>query len=69
MMKQTAVPFNLVINPFARTGEGEYEPPIANMGELGPVRCKRCKAYMCPFMQFIDGGRRYLILVILLCVF
>ena len=29
------------------------------MGDVGPVRCIRCKAYMCPFMQFIDGGRRF----------
>ena len=29
------------------------------MGEIGPVRCKRCKAYMNPFMLFIDGGRRF----------
>ena len=26
---------------------------------LGPVRCMRCKAYMCSLMQFIDGGRRF----------
>lgn len=35
------------------------EPPVSNMGELGPVRCKRCKAYMSPFMQFIENGRRF----------
>lgn len=43
----------------ARIAEGEYEPPIADMGEIGPVRCVRCKAYMSPFMQFIDAGRRF----------
>ena len=43
----------------AQVEEGEYEPPIVNMGELGPVRCNRCKAYMSPFMQFIDAGRRF----------
>merc|ERR1719228_1195958 len=26
---------------------------------LGPVRCLRCKAYMCPFMTFTDGGKRF----------
>ena len=26
---------------------------------LGPVRCTRCKAYMCPFMVFTDGGKRF----------
>ncbi|XP_067629449.1 protein transport protein Sec24C-like [Eurosta solidaginis] len=39
----------------ARTVEREYEPPIVNFGELGPVRCNRCKAHM----QFVDAGRRY----------
>lgn len=59
MMKQTAVPFDLVISPFAKLGEGEHPPPIVNMGEMGPVRCGRCKAYMCSFMRFVEGGRKY----------
>ncbi|XP_014484007.1 PREDICTED: protein transport protein Sec24C isoform X2 [Dinoponera quadriceps] len=59
IVKQTNVPFGLVISPMARIVEGECEPPIVDMGEIGPVRCVRCKAYMCPFMQFIDAGRRF----------
>lgn len=59
IMKQTGVPFSLVISPMARLEEGEYPPPIVNFGDVGPVRCIRCKAYMCPFMQFIDSGRRF----------
>ena len=60
MMKQTAVPFGLVISPFANVEAGEQLPPLAaDHGELGPIRCGRCKAYMCPFMQFVDGGRRF----------
>ena len=59
MMKQAGVPFGLVISPFAKVEEGEIEPPVSDFGESGPVRCVRCKAYMCPFMQFIDGGRRF----------
>jgi protein transport protein SEC24 len=59
MMKQSAVPFALVISPFARTVEGEMSPPIVDFGEIGPIRCVRCKAYMSPHMQFIDAGRRF----------
>ncbi|GAB0097932.1 SEC24C [Sergentomyia squamirostris] len=59
VMKQTAVPFALIISPFAKTLEGELTPPIVDFGEIGPIRCIRCKAYMCPNMQFIDGGRRF----------
>ncbi|XP_057335503.1 protein transport protein Sec24C [Microplitis mediator] len=59
MMKQTGVPFGLILSPMAKISEGEQEPPIIDMGEVGPIRCNRCKAYMSPFMQFIDAGRRF----------
>ncbi|XP_070518419.1 protein transport protein Sec24C isoform X2 [Cardiocondyla obscurior] len=59
IIKQTNIPFGLVISPMARIVQGECEPPIVDMGEIGPVRCVRCKAYMCPFMQFVDAGRRF----------
>lgn len=59
MLKQTYLPFVLSISPFARLENGEIPPPIVQLGESGPTRCIRCKAYMCPYMQFIDGGRRF----------
>ncbi|XP_053392421.1 protein transport protein Sec24C-like [Mercenaria mercenaria] len=59
MLKNSHLPFALTISPFAKLQEEENPPPIVNLGELGPVRCKRCKAYMNPNMMFIDGGRRF----------
>jgi protein transport protein SEC24 len=59
MMKQSAIPFSIVVSPFARLADGEMQPPIVDMGEVGPIRCVRCKAYMSPHMQFIDAGRRF----------
>lgn len=59
LLKTTALPLTLLVSPMARTVEGEYEPPIVNFGELGPIRCNRCKAYMSPNMQFVDAGRRF----------
>jgi protein transport protein SEC24 len=59
MMKQSAIPFALIISPFARLAEQEMTPPIVDFGEIGPIRCIRCKAYMSPNMQFIDAGRRF----------
>ena len=38
----------------------QLEPPLVDHGPKGPIRCKRCKAYMNPFNRFIDGGRQYL---------
>ncbi|XP_067643860.1 protein transport protein Sec24C-like isoform X1 [Eurosta solidaginis] len=44
LLKTTALSITLTVSPMARTVEGEYEPPIVNFGELGAIRCNRCKA-------------------------
>ncbi|XP_070544863.1 protein transport protein Sec24C-like [Ptychodera flava] len=59
MVKQSQIPIGLVITPFAKLKPNEQPPPLVDLGVNGPIRCNRCKAYMCPFMQFIDGGRRF----------
>ena len=59
MKKQTSVPLGLVMTPLAEPGPEEFRPPVVQLGEMGPVRCLRCKAYMSPFMTFTDGGKRF----------
>ncbi|NXY12993.1 SC24D protein, partial [Atrichornis clamosus] len=59
MAKQARIPLAAVIQPFAIVPPNETPLYLVNHGETGPIRCNRCKAYMCPFMQFIEGGRRY----------
>ncbi|XP_070849199.1 protein transport protein Sec24D [Chaetodon trifascialis] len=59
LAKQCQVPLACVIKPFASLPKNETPLYVVNHGETGPIRCNRCKAYMCPYMQFIDGGRRY----------
>ncbi|XP_054907152.1 protein transport protein Sec24D [Poeciliopsis prolifica] len=59
LAKQCQVPLASIIKPFAKLPKNETPLYVVNHGETGPIRCNRCKAYMCPYMQFIDGGRRY----------
>ncbi|CAF0708645.1 unnamed protein product [Brachionus calyciflorus] len=59
LLKQSKLPIVLSLTPFAELKKEEREPPVSDLGELGPVRCKRCKAYMSPFMQFIDNGKKF----------
>ncbi|XP_007436891.1 protein transport protein Sec24C isoform X3 [Python bivittatus] len=59
MAKQSQVPLAAVIKPLAALPGEETPPYLVDHGESGPIRCNRCKAYMCPFMQFIEGGRRF----------
>ncbi|KAM6897922.1 protein transport protein Sec24C isoform 2-T2 [Xenentodon cancila] len=59
MAKQSQVPLAAVIKPLATLPPDETPPYLVDHGESGPIRCNRCKAYMCPYMQFIEGGRRF----------
>ncbi|KAK3559510.1 hypothetical protein QTP86_013685 [Hemibagrus guttatus] len=59
MAKQSQVPLAAVIKPLAILPPDENPPYLVDHGESGPIRCNRCKAYMCPYMQFIEGGRRF----------
>uniref|UniRef100_A0A8C6Y3N7 Protein transport protein Sec24C n=1 Tax=Naja naja TaxID=35670 RepID=A0A8C6Y3N7_NAJNA len=59
MAKQSQVPLAAVIKPLAALPAEETPPYLVDHGEPGPIRCNRCKAYMCPYMQFIEGGRRF----------
>ncbi|XP_067647888.1 protein transport protein Sec24C-like isoform X1 [Eurosta solidaginis] len=55
LLKTTALSITLTVSPMPRMVEDEYEPPIVNFGELGAIRCNRCKAHM----QLVDAGRRF----------
>ncbi|CAD6191879.1 unnamed protein product [Caenorhabditis auriculariae] len=59
LLKTSQIPFALSIAPFAALTENERPPPVVDLGPQGPIRCQRCKAYICPFMEFQDGGRRF----------
>ncbi|XP_036967932.1 protein transport protein Sec24D isoform X1 [Acanthopagrus latus] len=59
LAKQCQVPLATIIKPFANLPNNETPLYVVNHGETGPIRCNRCKAYMCPYMQFIEGGRRF----------
>ena len=49
-----ALPLGLILSPLADTGS---EVPKIPLGGAGIVRCRRCRAYMNPFMRWSDGGR------------
>jgi protein transport protein SEC24 len=55
----TALPLGLVLQPLAPLQEGEQSIPVLDFGDVGPPRCRRCRAYVNPFMQFVAGGNKY----------
>ncbi|MFT7817165.1 protein transport protein Sec24C-like isoform X3 [Arapaima gigas] len=59
MAKQSQVPLAAIIKPLATLPPDEGPLHVVDYSDGGPIRCNRCKAYMCPYMQFIEGGRRF----------
>lgn len=55
----TALPLGLVLQPFASVQPGEPPIPVLDFGESGPPRCRRCRAYINPFMTFRSGGNKF----------
>ncbi|XP_061364715.1 protein transport protein SEC24 C-like [Gastrolobium bilobum] len=50
----------MLVQPLALPHSSEEPIQVVDFGESGPVRCSRCKAYINPFMKFIDQGRRFI---------
>jgi protein transport protein SEC24 len=55
----TALPLGLVLQPLAPLQEGEQSIPVLDFGDVGPPRCRRCRAYVNTFMQFVAGGNKF----------
>jgi protein transport protein SEC24 len=58
--KQCGIPLSLVVQPLADPGIDCPTVPVVDFGPQGPLRCRRCKAYINPFVQFRDNGHSYI---------
>lgn len=52
---QSHLPLAAIITPLAQ-GHPEEDPlPLIDCGPEGPTRCTRCRAYINPFVRFVDN--------------
>ncbi|ROW07342.1 hypothetical protein VMCG_03931 [Cytospora schulzeri] len=58
-LHKTGLPLGLMLQPLARVQPGEADIPVLDFGDIGPPRCRRCRAYINPFMMFRSGGNKY----------
>ncbi|KAF9434857.1 COPII coat Sec23p-Sfb3p heterodimer component [Entomortierella beljakovae] len=66
LLNTSQLPMGLVIQPLAQLRADETTIETVDFGDSGPARCRRCNAYINPFMVFTNGGQRY---VCNLCLF
>lgn len=58
-LTSTGLPLGLIVQPLAQLQPGELEIPVLDFGEQGPPRCRRCRAYINPFMMFRSAGSQF----------
>jgi protein transport protein SEC24 len=51
----------LIITPYRSVKEGEEPVPVVTDTII--ARCRRCRTYINPYVQFIDGGNRCVCLI------
>lgn len=58
-LNTTSLPLGLILQPLAPQTGGELPVPVLDFGASGPPRCRRCRAYINPFMMFQSGGNKF----------
>lgn len=58
-LQATGLPLGLLLQPLAPIQAGEAAIPVLDFGDAGPPRCRRCRAYINPFMMFRSGGSKF----------
>ncbi|KAJ7034470.1 protein transporter SEC24 [Mycena alexandri] len=57
LLDSSKIPLGLVISPYRTLADGEEPVPIIEDGVIS--RCRMCKAYLNPYVRFVDGGSRW----------
>ncbi|KAN0084376.1 Sec23/Sec24 trunk domain containing protein [Tylopilus felleus] len=57
LLNKSKIPLALVITPYRTVKEGEQPVPLVTDTVI--ARCRRCRTYINPYVQFIDGGNRW----------
>ncbi|KAI9033323.1 hypothetical protein DFJ74DRAFT_652041 [Hyaloraphidium curvatum] len=57
VLTKSKLPFGLIIAPYRKLLEGEDPVPVINPEMI--VRCRRCRTYINPWIQFVEQGTRW----------
>lgn len=57
LLAKSKLPLALVITPYRSVKEDEMQVPVVTDTVI--ARCRRCRTYMNPYVQFIDNGNRW----------
>lgn len=56
LLNKAKIPLALILTPYRSLKDGEESVPVVTDTVI--ARCRRCRTYINPYVQFIDGGNR-----------
>jgi protein transport protein SEC24 len=56
LLAKAKIPLAIVLAPYRSLKDGDEAVPV--VGDTVIARCRRCRTYINPYVQFIDGGNR-----------
>jgi len=59
LFKDSQIPYGIVVKPFGDLPSGEEVPTISFKNDP-IVRCKDCRAYINPFVRWLENGHRWI---------
>ena len=59
LAQDCGIPLAITVKPYGELPSGE-EIPVATFSNRPIVRCKDCRAYINPFVKFVDQGQKWI---------
>ncbi|KXN89326.1 Protein transport protein SEC24 [Leucoagaricus sp. SymC.cos] len=57
LLNKAKIPLALILTPYRSLKDGDETVPVVTDTVI--ARCRRCRTYINPYVQFIDGGNRW----------
>lgn len=59
LLNKSKLPLGLVLSPYRSVREEDGDEPVPVVIDSVIARCRRCRTYINPYVQFIEGGNRW----------
>lgn len=59
LLNKSKLPLGIVLSPHRSVREQDGDEPVPVVSDSVIARCRRCRTYINPYVQFIEGGNRW----------
>jgi len=59
LLNKSKLPLGLILSPYRSVRQEEGDDPVPVVSDAVIARCRRCRTYINPYVQFIENGNRW----------